>query len=127
MHDDGIDYDAIEYRVTRRLQRRYRFFLHSAVFLIGIPIIGQWNAAELFLIWVAIWVFHLIWVNYQAHLEQAIKQEIEQERRRRFKRKREFADDLAYDEPQRMQHASPPRLGDDGELYDSDAEDYRLH
>ena len=91
MHPDPIDYDQIERRVTLRFQRRYRFFIHTAVFVIGIPLLAQFNSAELFLIWVSLWLFHLIWMHYQHNLELAIDDEIEFERDRMLKRKRDAA------------------------------------
>lgn len=90
MYPDPIDYDQIEQRVTMRYHRRYRFFIHTAVFVIGIPLIAQFNSAELFLIWVSLWLFHLIWMNYHHNLERAIDDEIEREEDRLLKRKREL-------------------------------------
>lgn len=97
MYPDPIDYNQIEQRVTLRFQRRYRFFIHTAVFVIGIPLIAQFNSAGLFLIWISLWLFHLIWMNYHHHLEVAIDEEIELERDRTLKRKRDAT--LYGDEP----------------------------
>lgn len=92
MYPDPIDYERIERRVAVRFQRRYRFFIHSAVFVIGIPLIAQFNSAGLFLVWVALWLFHLIWMNYHHNLERAVDDEIEIERERTIKRKRDYAE-----------------------------------
>jgi hypothetical protein len=122
MPDDDINYEAIIQRVTVRVQRRYRFFLHTVIFVIGIPIIGLWNAHVFFLLWVGLWACHLLWVNYQATLETAIAEEIQRERLRQYKLKRDR--ELAYD----FEHAPPDDayppdtiwLGDDGELIEYD-------
>jgi hypothetical protein len=145
MRHDDLDYNAIQRRVTERVQRRYRFFLHTAVFIIGIPIIGQWRVAWLFLLWGLGWLVHLLWVSYHHHLEKAIAAEIEQEQSRIQKRKRDEIDHLqrirdieaadeaiAYDDdyaPRQKSpyppddsngHTYPDWLGDDGELRDYD-------
>jgi hypothetical protein len=147
MRHDDIDYNAIQRRVTERVQRRYRFFLHTAVFIVGIPIIGQWNLSWLFLLWGLAWVGHLLQVSYYYHLEKAIAAEVEREQQRLQKRKRheiappehvyETATRLAeHDDPdtyaskQRSPyppdesngHGYPDWLGDDGEF--RDYEDY---
>lgn len=134
MRNDGyIDYEAIQRRVTERVQRRYRFFFHSAVFLVGIPLIGSWAAPQLFLLWIGGWVAHLLYYNYQNNLEAAIDDEIEREHDRAMKRKRDQIDIMErygdLDSPDAAQeviveevadpykHGNRPAwLGDDGEL-----------
>jgi polyferredoxin len=88
MHEP-IDYEAIQRRVLLRVQRRYRFFFHTALFFLGLPVLGTWGSPEFFLLWIGLWVFHLIWLQYQNHIERAIEQEIELERDKAMKRKRE--------------------------------------
>lgn len=99
MIPDPIDYERIAQRVTQRVQRRYRFFLHSALFVLGIPIVGAWGSPLLFVLWVGAWVGHWLWMSYQNRLEEAIQEEIELERDRLHKRKRAAseADSLPYD------------------------------
>lgn len=142
MHDDRfdyVDYDDIQRRVTERVQRRYRFFFHSAIFVVGLPIIGQWQSATLFLLWVTGWICHLLWVSYHHHLQRAIDEEIAYEQER-LKRKRHaidearipyddyyHPDETEYDEQpasyppdEHNGHARPAWLGDDGEFVRSD-------
>jgi hypothetical protein len=88
MHEP-IDYEAIQRRVLLRVQRRYRFFFHTALFFLGLPVLGTWGSPEFFLLWIGLWVFHLIWLQYQNHIERAIEQEIDLERDKAMKRKRE--------------------------------------
>lgn len=118
MFGDGIDYEAIQRRVTQRVQRRYRFFIHSSLFVIGIPLIGGWASAQIFLLWIAAWVCHLIYYNYQNHLEYAIDEEIEREEERLLKRKHETLDLLERLPESEFQR--PEWLGDDGELLHTD-------
>lgn len=130
MHDE-IDYHAIEQRVTRRIQRRYRFFFHTVLFIIGIPIIAGWNSPEVFLLWVALWASHLLWVNYQANLEAAIADEIERERLRRYHHKH---DGGGWDVPanalalhaDEAREGHPRWLGDDGEFVEVYDEGYEV-
>lgn len=91
MQYDPIDYDDIQRRVTQRIQRRYRFLMHSAIFVLAIPFLGMWGSAFGFFVWVAVWVSHLIWLSYHNHVEQAIAHEIDEERERVIKRKRHHA------------------------------------
>jgi hypothetical protein len=127
MQHEPIDYEAIQRRVLLRVQRRYRFFFHTALFFLGLPVLGTWGSPEFFLLWMGLWIFHLIWLQYQNHIERAIEQEIELEREKAIKRKREhlrlqsryqnghFREDY---------HQHPPDwLGDDGELADYDYEE----
>lgn len=150
MRHDDIDYQTIQRRVTERVQRRYRFFLHTAVFIVGIPIIGQWNVSWLFLLWGLAWVGHLLQVSYHHHLEKAIAAEIEQEQQRLQKRKRhevvpserfqeadirhaesDFSDEAyvrqqsPYPPDESNGHGYPDWLGDDGEFREyGDYDDY---
>ena len=118
MHDP-IDYEAIQHRVRERVQRRYRFYAHSAVFVLGIPVIGAWGSPLLFMLWVGVWFGHWLYNNYHNNLELAIEEEVEREVDRVVKRKRDYAeifkhyqngdfDDLPEDRP--------GWLGDDGEI-----------
>lgn len=127
MQQEPIDYEAIQRRVLLRVQRRYRFFFHTAIFILGLPVLGNWGSPEVFLGWVGIWVFHLIWLQYQNNIEKAIEQEIEAEREKIFKRKRDYAEIESRYENGHFRgnyQASPEWLGDDGELLDYE-EDYR--
>jgi hypothetical protein len=119
MHHDPIDYDAIQRRVRNRVQRRYRFYAHSLVFVLGIAIVGSWKSPLLFMIWVGAWIGHWLYNNYLNNLERAVEQEVEHEVDKIVKRKREYADiyqayqngDFEYADDER-----PQWLGDDGEL-----------
>ena len=119
MYPDPIDYESLQRRVTLRVQRRYRFFFHSAIFVLGIPVVGGWGSPFAFLLWVAAWVAHLLWMNYQNNLEQEIEREIESERAKVVKRKREYAD-LYEQTPDAYEGYDEGRndicLGNDGEL-----------
>jgi flagellar biosynthesis component FlhA len=129
MHPHHIDYEAIQRRVVRRVQRRYRFFIHTAAFIIGIPLIGGGAAPAIFLFWIAAWVFHLLYYTYQNHLEAEIEREIERETDKAYKRKREThdiiqhappvvdeAEDVIVVEAPDPRTRRPSWLGDDGEL-----------
>jgi hypothetical protein len=116
MQYDPIDYEAIQQRVIHRVQRRYRFIFHSAIFALGIPVIGSWSSAEIFMIWVGAWVMHMLWVNYQNHLEKAIEQEIDRERERIIKRKREYAEMTERYQFDPYEEEDTDWLGDDGEF-----------
>jgi hypothetical protein len=126
MQQDPIDYEAIERRVVIRMQRRYRFFYHSAIFFLGIPVIGAWGSPEIFLGWVGGWIFHFMWMQYQNNIEKAIEHEIEYERDKVIKRKREYAEiyeryqngDFQDDYEER-----PEWLSDDGEIRGYDYEE----
>lgn len=128
MHNNGIDYDAIQRRVTRRVQRRFRFWIHTAVFFMGVPIFGGFESANFFILWTAGWLFHLIYMLYQNNLEVEIDEEIEREYERGIKRKRDEIDIMhqipEYDEEyyNGEYHERPQWLGDDGEIvgYDYD-------
>ncbi|MDQ7024151.1 MAG: hypothetical protein Q9P01_20760 [Anaerolineae bacterium] len=119
MSQDPINYDEIQRRVRDRVQRRYRFYAHSLVFVLGIAVVGSLGSPVLFLIWVGAWVGHWLYNNYLNNLEQAIEQEVEAEINKVVKRKRDYADiydrydngDFDYDEDEH-----PSWLGDDGEL-----------
>lgn len=124
MYDGRIDYDAIQRRVTQRVKRRYRFFFHTAIFLLGIPLAGSPQTPWVLLFWIGAWAVHFIWNSYQGQLEQAIDEEIAFEHERLYKRKREFTQ--LYREmnpPDDENHAAPHPawLGDDGEIIDPDA------
>jgi hypothetical protein len=120
MQHDPIDYEAIQRRVIHRVQRRYRFIFHSAIFALGIPVVGSWSSPEIFMIWVGAWVMHLLWVNYQNHLEKAIEQEIDRERERVIKRKREYAEMAERYVLDPYEEDRPEWLGDDGEIVEHD-------
>lgn len=92
MQYDPIDYENIQRRVVARVQRRYRFFLHTAIFVLAIPFIGGWGSAFGFLIWISVWVAHFVWMSYQNNIERAIETEIDLERERVVKRKRHQAE-----------------------------------
>ena len=119
MHHNPIDYEAIQRRVRERVQRRYRFYAHTLIFVLGMLIIGNWGNALGFLIWVGLWVGHWLYNNYLNNLEHAIEDEVEKEVDKVVKRKREFAEifdryddgDFDYEDDER-----PQWLGDDGEL-----------
>jgi len=126
MQQDPIDYEAIQHRVVIRMQRRYRFFYHSAIFVIGIPVIGAWGSPEIFMVWVGIWIFHFLWMQYQNNLEKAIEHEIEQERDKIIKRKREYAEIYEHYQNgdfQEEYEGRPEWLSDDGEIRGYDYEE----
>jgi hypothetical protein len=122
MQHEPIDYEAIQRRVLLRVQRRYRFFFHTALFFLGLPVLGTWGSPEFFLLWMGLWIFHLIWLQYQNHIERAIEQEIELEREKAIKRKRDYARlESRYQNGhfrEEYNHHPPDWLGDDGELVD---------
>ena len=89
MYDDPVNVRDIEARVTERYQRRYRFILHSVIFFMGLVFFGPRMSAEAFFIWTILWVLHFLWITYRSGLEEAIRQEIEAERERYHKAKRE--------------------------------------
>lgn len=127
MQYDPIDYEAIERRVVSRVRRRYGFFFHTAIFVLGIPVIGGWGSAFGFFIWVAVWLMHLMWMTYQNNIERAIEREFDIEREKVLKRKRDHAeiDDLYHSGNFRNHYDSRPEwLGDDGELHPQDDYDY---
>ena len=129
MQYDPIDYEAIQRRVIARMRRRYGFFFHTAIFILGIPVVGGWGSALGFIIWIGAWILHLIWMTYQNNIERAIDREIDFEREKILKRKRDYAEIEEYYEQGvfREQYDSRPEwLGDDGELHPYDyEEDYR--
>lgn len=84
-----IDYQDIEQRVTRRFQRRYRFMLHSVIFVMGILLMGSRMTAEGFFAWTVLWAIHALWMSYQGNLENAIREEIEREHNLMYKAKRD--------------------------------------
>ncbi len=102
-----VDLERVVERVTLRHQRKYWFILHSVIFTLGVPLFAQLTLF-LFLVWVGVWMTHLVWIFYHSTLEAAIAQELEQERQRIAKAKREAR--IAYGE----------RLGDDGEWLEYD-------
>ena len=119
MQYDPIDYEAIQRRVRERVQRRYRFYFHSAVFVLAIPIVGSRGTPFLFLVWVGAWVSHFLWNNYQNNLELAVEQEVDKEVDRVLKRKRDYSDVYEYyidDELDSAPEERPEWLGDDGEI-----------
>jgi len=127
MYHDPIDYEGIQRRVVARLQRRYRFFFHTAIFVLGIPVVVGWSTPTVFLLWIGIWLFHLVWMNYQNNVEKAIAEEIEQERGKVIKRKRDMADiEARYEQGEfRKQYDDRPDwLTEDGELVHPDEHDY---
>jgi hypothetical protein len=89
MYDDPLDVREIETRVTERYQRRYRFILHSVIFFMGLIFFGPRMSVEAFFAWTVLWVLHFLWIGYRSGLEAAIRQEIEAERERYHKAKRE--------------------------------------
>lgn len=120
MQYDPIDYEAIQRRVKARVRRRYGFLFHSAIFVLGIPVIGGWGSAFGFFIWVSAWISHLIWMTYQNNIERDIEREIDMEREKILKRKRDHAelDDYYANGHFRDDYDSRPDwLGDDGELH----------
>ncbi|MGB7339719.1 MAG: hypothetical protein WBC91_12570 [Phototrophicaceae bacterium] len=126
MQYDPIDYEAIQRRVVARVRRRYGFFFHSAIFILGIPVIGGWGSAFGFFIWVGAWITHLIWMTYQNNIERTIEREIDMEREKILKRKRDHAELDAYYETGQFRNeydAQPEWLGDDGELHPYDYEE----
>lgn len=130
MHQDPIDYDAIRRRVVQRVQRRYWFFFHSAIFVLGIPVVGGSGSAFMFLVWVGAWVLHFLWMNYQNQIEKSIAQEIEVEREQIIKRKRDYA--VLEEELRRrgfQEHPDDPTLwlGDDGELIEYYDDEWQQH
>lgn|GEM_PF-5640634 len=123
---DPVDYESIERRVVARVRRRYGFFFHTAIFVLGIPVIGGWGSAFGFFIWVAAWITHFMWMTYQNNIERAIEREIDMEREKVLKRKRDYAEIDAYYENGvlRDEYDSRPEwLGDDGELHPYDYEE----
>lgn len=127
MQYDPIDYEAIQRRVVARVRRRYGFFFHTAIFILGIPVIGGWGSAMGFFVWIGAWIFHLIWMLYQNNIEGAIEREINAERGKVLKRKREHAEIQDHYEAGAFNDtydARPDWLGDDGELRDHDHYDY---
>jgi hypothetical protein len=126
MQYDPIDYEAIQRRVVARVPRRYGFFFHTAIFVLGLPVIGGWGSAFGFFIWVAAWIMHLIWMSYQNNIERAIEREFDMEREKVLKRKRDHAEIQEYYENGvfREDYESRPEwLGDDGELHPYDYEE----
>jgi hypothetical protein len=114
MYDDNIDYQSIRQRVIEKTQRRYRFIVHVVIFVLGLPIIGA-ISPFVFLIWVGAVVFHFLWLSYHHALETAIQQEVDSERERISKMKR----DGTY---------NPVGVGDDGEFihyYENDDDEYQ--
>jgi len=89
MDNDPLDLHSITARVTERYQRRYRFILHSVIFFMGLAVFGARMSAEAFFTWAILWVLHFLWVGYRSGLEDAIRQEIEAERERYHKAKRD--------------------------------------
>lgn len=123
---DPVDYETIERRVVGRVRRRYGFFFHTAIFVLGIPVIGGWGSAFGFFIWVGAWITHLMWMTYQNNIERAIEREIDLEREKVLKRKREYAeiDDYYENGVFRDEYDSRPEwLGDDGEIHPYDYEE----
>ena len=121
MYPNPIDYDAIQRRVRDRVQRRYRFYAHTLVFVLGILIVGNWASPLMFMIWVGAWVGHWLYNNYLNNLERAIEQEVDKEVDKVVKRKREYADIYEFYENGDMHEETdnrPAWLGDDGELVD---------
>lgn len=126
MQHDPIDYETIQRRVIARVRRRYGFFFHTAIFILGIPVIGGWGSAEGFLIWVGAWIFHFIWMMYHNNIERAIESEIDREREKVIKRKRDHAEieERYHNGDFRNNYDSRPEwLGDDGELRNFDYEE----
>ena len=122
MHEP-IDYEAIQRRVLLRVQRRYRFFFHTALFFLGLPVLGTWGSPEFFLLWIGLWLFHLIWLQYQNHIERAIEQEIDLERDKAMKRKREY---MRLEEERHNGHSRKERKPYEEENYPSDWDDSEL-
>lgn len=104
-----IDLESVVERATIRHQRKYLFILHTVIFSLGIPLFGQLTLF-LFLVWVGIWMTHLVWIFYHTSLDNAIMQELDLERQRIYKAKR--AANIAYGQ----------RLTDDGEWAEYDDE-----
>lgn len=127
MQPEPIDYEAIQRRVILRVQRRYRFFFHTALFLLGLPVVGTWGSPEFFLLWTGLWVFHLIWLQYQNHIERAIEQEIELEREKAIKRKRDYLElEQRKNGHYRDSYHHDDYFDDDSAIHDYDyEEDYR--
>lgn len=131
MHNNGIDYEAIQRRVTQRVQRRFRFWIHTAVFVMGIPIFGGFDSPNFFLVWTSTWILHLIYMLYQNNLESELDEELERAYDRSIKRKRdeidimhqlpEYEDEYFADE----YHERPSWLNEDGEIvgYDYDVDE----
>ena len=120
---EPIDYEAIQRRVLLRVQRRYRFFFHTAHFFMGLPFLGTLGSPEFFLLWIGLWVFHLIWLQYQNHIERAIEQEIELERDKAMKRKREY---IRLEAERHNGHHSRKERKEYDEDYPSDYDDSEL-
>jgi hypothetical protein len=119
MQHDPIDYEGIQRRVRERVQRRYRFYAHSAVFVMGIPIVGGWGSPLIFMLWVGVWVVHWLYNNYLNNLEIAIEAEIDKEVDKVVKRKRDYAEiyeRYANGDFDHADDARPQWLGDDGEI-----------
>ncbi|MGJ3241120.1 MAG: hypothetical protein ACFE0Q_20585 [Anaerolineae bacterium] len=126
MQYDPIDYDAIQRRVVARVRRRYGFYFHTAIFFLGLFVIGAWGSAFGFFVWVSVWVMHLMWLLYQNNIERAIEQELDHEREKLLKRKRDYADIQDYYEQGAFRErydTRPDWLGDDGELHPYDRDD----
>ncbi|MEL7433135.1 MAG: hypothetical protein AAFN11_04235 [Chloroflexota bacterium] len=119
MYHDPIDYETIQRRVVARVRRRYGFFFHTAIFVLGLPVIGGFGSAFGFFLWTGAWILHLVWMSYQNNIEKAIEHEIELEQQKVYKRKREYADLEARYENGDFRHdydERPAWLSDDGEL-----------
>lgn len=84
-----IDYEDIQQRVTLRYQRRYRFILHTVVYAMGIFAFAARMSSEGFFLWTLLWLLHALWISYRTNLENAIKEELELERERYHKAKRD--------------------------------------
>jgi hypothetical protein len=101
MYND-VDYEAIRRRVIEKTQRRYRFIVHTVIFVLGFPLVGGISPL-VFVLWIAAWAFHFLWLSYHHTLEQSIETEVEAERERIAKAKRDGT-------------FVPLGLGDDGEF-----------
>lgn len=127
MQYDPIDYEAIQRRVVARVRRRYGFFFHTAIFVLGIPVIGGWGSAMGFIIWIGAWILHFVWMTYQNNIEGAIEREIDAEREKFLKRKRDHSEIQDHYENGAFRdeyESRPDWLGDDGELNGYEHYDY---
>lgn len=127
MQYDPIDYEAIQRRVVARVRRRYGFFFHTAIFILGIPVVGGWGSAMGFILWIGAWILHFLWMTYQNNIEGAIEREIDVEREKILKRKRDHAEIQEHYENGTFRErydSRPEWLSDDGELRDYDYYDY---